>query len=116
VIVLQSAVFAFFLRAACVYTNYTYIASVQHDKSHVEKALTLDKLSASVIKTRAATFAQLLARLITLSFDEGKFPEKFKKGCSYAAAEKYGLDADVYENYRGTQLPANLEPAHHALD
>jgi len=46
-----------------------------------------------------ATFAALLARLITLFFNEGKFPEKFKKALVTSLLKKDGLDMDVYRNY-----------------
>jgi hypothetical protein len=42
------------------------------------KSSPLDSIPTSVIKTCAETFALLIARLVTLSFAEGEFPEKYK--------------------------------------
>ena len=64
------------------------------------KSSSMDKIPTSVMKTCAATFAPLLTRLITLSFNEGKFPEKFKKALVTPLLKKDGLDADMYGNYR----------------
>jgi len=69
------------------------------------QADTFDAVDMVHIKTRAATFAPLMTRFIALSFNEGKFPEKFKAlvtrcskrwtGCGYAR-----------------KLPADFELAH----
>jgi hypothetical protein len=47
-------------------------------RSMPAKSSPLDSIPTSVIKTCAETFAVLVSRLITLSFAEGKFPDKYK--------------------------------------
>jgi len=69
-------------------------------RSMPSKSSTMDKIPTSVIKTRAATFAPLVARLITLSFSEGKFPDELNKALVTLLLKKDGLDTDVYGNYR----------------
>ena len=64
------------------------------------KSSPMDQIPTSVIKTCAATFAPLIARLVTLSFNEGKFPDKYRKALVTPLLKKDGLDADVYGNYR----------------
>jgi len=43
------------------------------------KSSPMDTVPTSVIKTCAETFSVLIARLAALSFNEGKFPTKFKQ-------------------------------------
>ena len=43
------------------------------------KSSPMDRIQTSVIKKCADAFAPLLTRLVTLSFDEGKFPDIYKQ-------------------------------------
>ena len=60
----------------------------------------MDKIPTSVIKKCADSFALLLTRLVTLSFDEGKFPDIYMQALVRPLLLKEGLDADVLGNYR----------------
>jgi len=60
----------------------------------------LDKIPTSVIKTCADVFAPLIARLVTLSFSEGKFPVEYKHALLTSLLKKEGLDADSLGNYQ----------------
>ena len=42
----------------------------------------------------------MITRLVTLSFNEGEFPEKYKKALVTPLLKKDGLVADVDGNYR----------------
>src|SRR5208282_1298567 len=53
-----------------------------------------------VIKRCADAFAPLLTRLVTLSFDEGKFPDIYKRALVTPLLKKEGMDSDVLGNYR----------------
>jgi len=44
-------------------------------------------------------FAKLISRLITLSFEEGKFPEMYKCASVAPLLKKQKLDADLLSNY-----------------
>ena len=59
-----------------------------------------DSVPTSVIKTCAETFSVLITRLITLSFDQGKFPDRYKHALITPLLKKDGLDADLFNNYR----------------
>jgi len=60
----------------------------------------MDQIPTSVIKTCATTFAALITRLVSLSLNEGKFPDKYRKALVTPLLKKDGRDADVYGNYR----------------
>jgi hypothetical protein len=59
-----------------------------------------DKIPTSVINTCAELFAPLIARLVTLSFGEGKFPARYKHALVTPLLKKEGLDADTLADYR----------------
>ena len=42
----------------------------------------------------------MIARLVSMSFDEGRFPEKYRKAFVTPLLKKEGLDADGFGNYR----------------
>ena len=69
-------------------------------RSMPAKSSPLDSIPTSVIKTCAETFAVLVTRLITLSFAEGKFPDKYKFASVTPLLKKEGLDSDSFSNYR----------------
>jgi hypothetical protein len=69
-------------------------------RSMSAKSSPLDKIPTSVIKTCAELFAPLIARLVTLSFSEGKFPARYKHALVTPLLKKEGLDADTLANYR----------------
>src|SRR5664279_410316 len=64
------------------------------------KSSPMDTVPTSVIKTCAESFSLLIARLAALSFDEGKFPTKFKQAIVTPLLKKDGLDEKVFANYR----------------
>ena len=57
----------------------------------------IDCIPTSVLKSSVDLFAQLIARLVTLSFSEGKFPERFKIASVKLLLKKSELD---FTNYR----------------
>src|SRR5208282_5432681 len=69
-------------------------------RSMPAKSSPLDKIPTSVIKSCADAFASLIARLVSVSFDQGRFPEKYRKALVTPLLKKEGLDADVFGNYR----------------
>jgi len=50
--------------------------------------------------TGAETYAELITRLVTLSFNEGRFPDKYKTASVTPLLKKQGLDTDSLGNYR----------------
>ena len=64
------------------------------------KSSLLDSIPASVIKTFAETIAVLITRLLTLSFAEEKFPEKYKHASVTPLLKKEGLDSDSFGSSR----------------
>jgi hypothetical protein len=69
-------------------------------RSMPAKSSPMDRIPTSVIKRCADAFAPLLTRLVTLSFDEGKFPDIYKQALVTPLLKKEGLDSDVFGNYR----------------
>ena len=69
-------------------------------RSMPAKSSPMDKIPTTVIKKCADTFAPLLTRLVTLSFNEGKFPDTYKQALVAPLFKNEGLDADVFGNYR----------------
>ena len=69
-------------------------------RSMPAKSSPMDKIPTTVIKKCADAFAPLLTRLVTLSFNEGKFPDTYKQALVTPLLKKEGLDADVFGNYR----------------
>ena len=68
--------------------------------SMLAKSSPLDKVPTSVIKSCADAFASLIARLVSMSFDQGRFQKKYRKALVTPLLKKEGLDADVFGNYR----------------
>ena len=64
------------------------------------KSASKDSVPTSVIKTCAETFSVLITRLITLSFDQGKFPDRYTHALITPLLKKDGLDADSFNDYR----------------
>jgi len=64
------------------------------------KSSIIDCIPTSVLKSSVDLFAQLITRLATLSFSEGKFPERFKIASVTPLLKKSGLDRDDFANYR----------------
>ena len=62
------------------------------------KSSPLDSIPTSVIKTCAETFAVLITRLITSSFAEEKFPEKYKHASVTPLLKKEGLESDSFSS------------------
>ena len=69
-------------------------------RSMSAKSSPMDRIPTSVIKRCADAFAPLLTRLVTLSFDEGKFPDIYKQALVTPLLKKESLDSDVLGNYR----------------
>src|SRR5208282_4952537 len=69
-------------------------------RSMPAKSSQLDNIPTSVIKSCADAFAPLISRLVSMSFDQGRFPEKYRKALVTPLLMKEGLDADVFGNYR----------------
>ena len=64
------------------------------------KTSPLDYVHTSVVKSCADAFAPLIARIINLSFDEGRFPDSFKMAQVTPLIKKAGLDESDPSNYR----------------
>ena len=64
------------------------------------KSSVIDSIPTSVVKLNADIFAKLIARLATLSFNEGSFPARFKTASVTPLLKKKGLDPDDSANYR----------------
>ena len=64
------------------------------------KSSPLGNIPTSVIKNCVGTFAPLIARLVSLSFKEGKFPEKYRQVLVTPPLKKEGLEEDVFGNFR----------------
>src|SRR5664279_2386282 len=64
------------------------------------KSSPLDAIPTSIIKSCADVFAPLVARLIALSFQDGKFPTRYKTASVTPLLKKKGLDRDNVANYR----------------
>ena len=69
-------------------------------RSMPAKSSPLDQIPTSVIKACPDAFAPLIARLVHLSFQEGKFPEKYRHALVTPLLKRTGLDADDFGNYR----------------
>ena len=71
-------------------------------RSMPAKSSPLDKIPTSVVKSCVDSFAPLIARLVALSFKEGKFPGKYRQAlvASLPLLKKAGMDPDVFGNYR----------------
>ena len=64
------------------------------------KSSVIDSIPTSVIKSSVDIFAKLIARLATLSFNEGCFPARFKIASVTPLLKKKGLDRDDSSSYR----------------
>ena len=64
------------------------------------KSSPLDKIPMRALKSCPEMFAELINRLITLSFEEGKFPEMYQCASVTPLLKKQELDADLLSNYR----------------
>jgi len=64
------------------------------------KSSPLDEIPTKALKSCLEMFAELITRLITLSFEEGKFPEMYKCASVTPLLKKQELDADLLSNYR----------------
>ena len=67
----------------------------------------MDTAPTTVIKSCAETFSLLIARLAALSFDQGRFPTKYKLAVVTPLLKKEGLDDDVF-----AKLSTNIEFKH----
>jgi len=68
-------------------------------RSMPAKSSPLDNIPTSVLKTCAETYAELITRLVTLSFNEGRFPDKYNTASVTPLLKKQGLDTDSLGNY-----------------
>ena len=64
------------------------------------KSSPIDAIPTSIIKSCADVFAPLIARLISLSFENGVFPSRFKSAAVTPLLKKKGLDRANVANYR----------------
>ena len=64
------------------------------------KSSPLDIIPTSLLKSCVNTFAPIISRLATLSFDEGAFPKKFKRAQVTPLLKKDNLDPSQPVNYR----------------
>jgi Reverse transcriptase (RNA-dependent DNA polymerase) len=64
------------------------------------KSSPMDKTRMTIIKKCADVFAPPLTRLVTLSFNEGKFPHTYKQAHVTPLLIEKSLDADVIGYYR----------------
>ena len=62
------------------------------------KSSPLDKIPTRALKSCPEMFAELITRLITLSFEGGKFPEMYKCASVTPLLKKEELDADLLSN------------------
>ena len=69
-------------------------------RSMPAKSSPMDTAPTTVIKSCAETFSLLIARLAALSYDQGKFPTKYKLAVVTPLLKKEGLNDDVFANYR----------------
>ena len=64
------------------------------------KSSPVDSIPTSVVKNCPEVFAELIARLLSLSLAEGKFPDAYEQALATPLLKKEGLDGDSFVNYR----------------
>ena len=64
------------------------------------KTSPLDILPTKLLKSCVDTFAPIIAHLVNLSFQEGRFPKNFKSAQVTPILKKKDLDASQPQNYR----------------
>ena len=69
-------------------------------KSIPSKSSPMDFIATSLIKSCHGVFSELISRLANLSFNEGRFPSRFKTAQITPLLKKTGLDKSSPENYR----------------
>jgi len=60
----------------------------------------MDFIATSLLKSCPGVFSELISRLANSSFNEGRFPSRFKTAQITPLLKKNGLDKSLPENYR----------------